>query len=150
MGPLLRRGVNTIMPTGNEIVRERQLAIRRELDRRGISLKAVSFDSGVPYSTLLSYFPGERDREPATISGAAIYGLCAAIPADLISLLLPAGFIVVRVPEGVDHDEASASMVEYLAEKQRAHHPESEAGPAIGPGEDGVLRGKLAVVQAAA
>ena len=41
----------------NEIVRTRQSAIRRELDRRGIALKVISFDSGISYSTLLTYLP---------------------------------------------------------------------------------------------
>ncbi|MGJ3625985.1 hypothetical protein AB5I41_01615 [Sphingomonas sp. MMS24-JH45] len=49
------------------IVRDRQLVVRREMDRRGISLKAVALDSGIPYATIVSYFPGERDRQPATI-----------------------------------------------------------------------------------
>ena len=49
----------------NDIIRERQLAIRRELDRRGIALKVVSYDSKIPYPTLLTYFPG-GDRVPLT------------------------------------------------------------------------------------
>jgi hypothetical protein len=36
-----------------------------------------------------------------------------------------------------------------LNEKERAHHPESEAGREIGPNEDNVLRGKFASVRAA-
>jgi hypothetical protein len=52
-----------------KIVRQRQLAIRREMDRRGIALKQVEFDSGIPYATLLSYFPLEGSREPAHRAG---------------------------------------------------------------------------------
>lgn len=133
------------MSDANSIVRERQRSIRRELDRRGISLKAVAYDSGIPYPTIVSYFTNEKDKEPATMSAAAVYSLCGVLPADLLSLLLPDGFQIVRVPEGISHDEIAEAFVEYLAEKQKAHHPESECGPAIGPNE-GLTLTKLAVV----
>lgn len=129
------------MRDANKIVRASQLTIRRELDRRGISLKAISFDSGIGYSTLVSYFPGERDREPATISGAALFALCGVLPADLISLILPDGFQIVRAPESIDHDALCELAAEYVSAKNRAHHPESEAGRDIGPGEEGRLSG---------
>lgn len=132
----------------NDIVRERQLAVRRELDRRGISLKAVSFDAGLPYSTIVSYFPA--DGTPHIISGGALFKLTRAIPADVLSLLLPDGFLIVRAPVEIDHDHISEAMREYLAAKDHAHHPESEAGREIGPGEDETLRGKLSVVKVAA
>lgn len=131
------------------VLKARQLVMRREMDRRGISMKAVSFDSGIPYSTLLSYFPGEKDATPALMPVSAQYCLCGAIPDDILSLLLPDGRLIVRVPQALDHDEAAAAMVDYLAKKQDAHRPESECGPAIGPGEDNVLRGAFAKVRAA-
>lgn len=138
------------MSDGSTIMRDRQLVIRRELDRRNISLKALSFDAGVPYSTLLSYFPGERDKTPATISGAAIFMLCGILPHDLLSLLLPDGFQIVRAPEDVDHDELADAMADYLAAKQHAHHPDSPAGREIAPSEDRELCVRLASVRAAA
>lgn len=133
------------MVDGNTIVRERQLVIRREMDRRGISLKAVSFDSGIPYPTIVSYFPGEKDKQPATIGGAAIYCLCItkALPLDLLSLLMPDGFQIVQVPEGINHDTICEMASDYVAAKNRAHHPESEAGREIGPGEDTHLTNKV-------
>lgn len=133
------------MRDANTIVRERQLTIRREMDRRGISLKAVALDSGLPYPTVVSYFPGERNREPATISGAALFALCGVLPADLISLLLPDGFAVVRVPEAIDHDELAADFQAFLAAKHEAHHPLSEAGRDLGPNENAKLT-TLAVI----
>lgn len=125
----------------DKIVRGRQLTIRRELDRRGVSLKAIAFDSNLSYSTLISYFPGEKDREPATISGAALFALCGVLPADLISLILPDGFQIVRAPESIDHDALCELATEYVSAKNRAHHPESEAGRDIGPGEESALGG---------
>lgn len=125
------------MADANMIVRERQLVIRREMDRRGISLKAVSLDSGIPYPTIVSYFPGEKDRQPATLSGAAIFALAqsGALPLDLLSLVLPDGFQIIHAPEDLDHDALCELAADYVAEKHRAHHPESEAGRDIGPGE---------------
>ncbi len=133
------------MLDGNTIVRERQLVIRREMDRRGLSLKAVSLDSGIPYQTVVSYFPGERDKQPATISGAALFALCAskALPLDLLSLMLPDGFQIVRAPEGIDHDALCEIAADYVAAKVNAHHPESEAGRDIGPNENAALTGKV-------
>lgn len=144
-------GSVTKMSNANTIVRDRQLAIRREMDRRGISLKAVSFDSGIPYPTIISYFPGERDREPATIPGGAIYALCEgqALPADLLSVLLPDGFQIVRVSEGIDHDRIAEMAADYLATKNAAHHPESEAGRDLGPTEAATLTGKIVQLRAA-
>ena len=134
------------------IIRERQLGIRREIDRRGIALKLVAADSGIPYETLLTYFPQEGSREPAQIPGGAIYALCAggALPADLLSFLLPNGWQVVRAPEGIDHDTVADLAADYLAAKNAAHHPESEAGRDIGPTEHAALTGKLVQLKVAA
>ena len=136
------------MSDANEIVRQRQSAIRRELDRRGIALKAISFDAGLPYPTLLTYFPQEGGREPVMMPMSAVYA-CAennAIPHDLLSLLLPTGCIIVRLPEQVDHDEAARAMGEYLRTKHAAHAKDSPGGPAIAPCEDQDLRTKLTLV----
>lgn len=129
------------MSSGIEIVRQRQCVIRRELDRRGIALKAVSFDSGIPYPTLLTYFPEEGAREPATMPVSALFQLLDgnAIPDDLLSLMLPTGRLIVRAPEAIDHDEASAAMRSYLKAKDEAHHPDSPGGRDIVPCEDGKL-----------
>ena len=50
--PMQRKG-QMIMADSVTIIRERQCVIRRELDRRGIALKAVALDSDIPYPTLL-------------------------------------------------------------------------------------------------
>lgn len=134
------------------IIRERQLGIRREIDRRGIALKLVAADSGIPYETLLTYFPQEGSRDPAQIPGGAIYALCegGALPADLLSLLLPNGWQVVRVPEGIDHDKVAELAADYIAAKNAFHHPDSEAGRDIGPSENDKLSAKVVALKAAA
>lgn len=134
------------------IVRDRQTAIRRELDRRGIALKAVSFDSGIGYETLLTYFPAPDTKVPAQIPGGAIYAMCAgnALPLDLLSLLLPTGFQVVRAPEEIDHDAIEDIARDFLATKGKAHHPQSPGGREISDCERAALNGKVAYLQAVA
>lgn len=132
-----------------EVIRSRQTAIRRELDRRQIAMKVVSQDSGIPYGTLLTYFPADSLKTPVQIPGSAIFALAGHIPNDLMSLLLPDGFQVVRAPEEINHDEIADIMGEYLATKQHAHHPLSPAGREISDCEDNVLDGKFTQVKSA-
>ena len=136
---------NTILQDEIEVVRELQQTIRRELNRRRTALKAVGYDSGIGYSTLVTYFPDGVEK-PHALSVAALRRLCFALPADLLSVLLPDGFQIVRVPENVDHDEISEAVRDWLATKDRAHHPDSPAGRDISECEDNVLRGKFARV----
>lgn len=140
---------NTILSSEAEMVRQLQGTIRRQLDLRGIALKAIAFDSGIGYSTLLTYFPAEEGKEkPSAIPMAAVRRLVGNIPADLMSLLLPDGWQIVRAPEAIDHDALCEIAEKYLAEKMAAHHPESECGREIGPNEERSLDGT--VVQFAA
>lgn len=138
------------MSDGVTIIRQRQLAMRREMDRRGIALKAVSFDSTIPYATLLSYFPVEGSREPAMMPVSALYMLCEALPEDLLSLLLPTGRLIVRAPEEINHDEIEKAARDFLAAKGEAHHPESEMGRDIGPNERDRLTRKAVALKAVA
>lgn len=138
------------MTDGTTIVRQRQLAIRREMDRRGIAMKVVAADSGIPASTLASYFPADPYAEPHLISGAAIYALCNALPADLLSFLLPDGFLMVRAPSGIDHDAIDRACRDYSDTKAAAHDPASEAGRDLGPNELRQLGGKVVELRARA
>lgn len=132
---------------------EIQRIIREQLDRRGISLKVVAAKSGIKYGTLCTYFPGNEHsaepRKPVQLPAGAFRKLCGAIPDDLLNLILPDGFAIVRVPRGLDYDEVSAGCREFIDAKERAHHPESEAGRDIGPNEEvelGTHAAKLKVV----
>lgn len=136
----------------NKIVKERQRAIRRRIDERGILPKTIAADGGWENtSTVLSYFPANQDVEPAMMSVAALHRLIRtnAIPIELLSDLLPTGFAIFRVPEGIDHDQVCEDMQDYLQEKARSHHPESPGGREIAECEDNVLRGKFAKVSVA-
>jgi hypothetical protein len=141
---------NRIMEREAETVRGLQRTIRKQLDQRGHSLKAASFDSGIGYSTLCSYFTNEKDAKPSALTVAGLRLLLDALPADLLSLLLPDGWQIVRAPEGIDHDALSEQLVDYLATKQAAHHPDSECGPALGPNETALLDSKVVQITARA
>lgn len=140
------------MCDSSKIVKQRQLAVRREMDRRHIALKIVADDSGIPYPTLASYFPADAYADPAQIPMGAVYQLAdrSALPLDLISYLLPTGFQVVRVPDGICHDEIEAACREYLNAKADAHHADSEEGREIGPNERATLDAKVTSLRGAA
>lgn len=126
--------------------KQTQQRIFRIAAREGLTLKAISLDSGIPYSTLRSY--AGNNGETAEMPVSALYKLIGVIPDELLSLLLPDGRLIVQAPADIDHDQIAEAMQDYLHAKHAAHHPESEAGREIGPGEDNVLRGKFAGVRA--
>lgn len=137
------------MHSGSTIVKQRQLAMRREMDRRGIALKVVSLDSGVSYSTLASYFPADPNADPAQMPTGVLYDLCGHLPDDLLSMLLPEGRQIVQLPDDLDHDEIADLAADYIAAKQAAHKENSPAGPLIAPCEKKVLDAKIVALRAA-
>ena len=136
-----------------EIIRDLQRTIREKLDDRRITLKHIAAKSGIPLPTLSSYFPGNEHgkvpRTPAQLPASAIKRLCGVLPDDLLNLLFPDGFAIVRIPEGVDYDEVSAICRDFIDTKEKAHHPESEAGRDIGPNENATLGAKVTVLRSA-
>ncbi|WP_310530693.1 hypothetical protein [Novosphingobium sp.] len=135
------------MSDSSTIVKRQQLAIRRELDRRGIHLKQVQFDSRIPYPTLLSYFPAEGGREPAMMPMSALYCLVGAIPDDLLSLLMPPGRLIIAAHESLDHDTLAALCLDYAMNHARARHPDSPGGVEITADEGDALELKAAKLQ---
>jgi hypothetical protein len=139
------------MPANPKIVehmRERQQRVFRiALDplRYNLTLKAISLDSGIGYDSLRNYASGETIM-PLT----AVDCLIDVLPDELLTLLFSNGRVLVKAPEEIDHHQIAPALRDYLRAKDDAHHPDSEAGEAIGPGEHKALCGKLALVRAAA
>jgi hypothetical protein len=132
-------------------VRETQERIFRLAQRdHGLTLKAIALDSGIPYGTLRTYAGNTTDRATAEMSASAIRKLTGIIPAELLSLLLPDGFAIVRVPEEVDHDTIETLARDYLAAKGKAHRPDSPGGRELASCESNVLDLKAAALRAAA
>jgi hypothetical protein len=134
---------NRILEREADIVRELQRTIRRKLDKDGKSLKAVSLDSGIGYSTLLTYFNNDKDGKPSGLPVAALRLLLGVLPPDLLSLLLPDGWQIVRAPEAIDHDELCDWAEGYIATKTKAHRVDSPMGPEIAPSERDELDSKV-------
>lgn len=111
------------------VIREALFAIRAQLDQRGLHMKVLASKAGVSPSTFLSWFPVPGGaKEPQVPSLSALPGLAKALPADLLSYLVPDGFHIVPDPEGVDYDEFADGCHAYLARKSKAHCPDSPAG----------------------
>lgn len=137
--------VNNI-PSHTDNIADRQRAMQERVFRlairdHGLTLKAISLDSDIGYTTIQTYAKGQ-----AVMSIASLFRLVGVIPDELLSLLLPNGKHIVEAPEEIDHDEIAGALHDYLLTKEKAHHPESPAGRDIAPCEDKALRGKLAVV----
>lgn len=103
----------------------------------GLTLKAISLDSGIGYTTIQTYARGE-----AVMSIASLFCLVGVVPDELLSLLLPDGRLIVQAPAEIDHDQIAEAVADYAAAKNACHHPESEAGRDIGPTEHALLTGK--------
>lgn len=104
--------------------------------RHGLTLKAISIDSGIPESTLRTYASGA-----ACMPIAAMWKLFGVLPVELLSLLVPDGWALTPIA-APDHDDLAATCIDYAGTHARARHPESEAGIDIGPNEHAELDGK--------
>lgn len=129
------------------LVKEAQKRVFRiALDpmRYGLTLKSISMDAAVNYDSLRQYAAGETVM-PIT----ALYRLCGVLPAELLSLLFPEQYSMVE-SQSADLDGMAASAVDYIGAYTEARHPESEAGPDIGPTEAAKLCTKVAQMKGAA
>lgn len=124
------------MPSNPKILdqmRERQKAmfrIAQDPARFGLTLKVISMDSGLGYDSLRNYASGDTIM-PIT----ALDALVGVIPNQLLSILLPDGFQIVRVSEEINHDEIAEWAEHYAATKLAAHRADSECQEQIGPSE---------------
>ena len=133
-----------IDPRKVESVRKRQREMfTKAQDRRtyNLTIKEIAERSGLDDSSVSNYAGGIT-----TMSLTALDALVDVIPDELLSMLLPSARIIVREPEGINHDQAAASMQDFLRAKHQAHHPESPDGRDISECEDEALRTKFAVV----
>lgn len=130
-------------------IAERQRASQERVFRlaqrdHGLTLKAISLDSGLGYTTIQSYASGH-----AVMSIAGLFKLIGVIPDELLSLLLPDGRHIVEAPDDIDHDALCELASDYVATKTAAHRVDSPAGVEIAACEDNALRGKAVRLRAA-
>lgn len=130
------------------IIRETQERVFRICQANGLTLKAISLDAGIPYSSLRSY---AGNSGATSIMGIdVLYQLVGVVPNELLSLLLPSGNAIFTVPDDVDHDEIEEMARDYLATKAKAHRADSPEGPAVAACERNTLNGKVARLRVAA
>lgn len=137
----MRRNSETI-----QTVKATQQRIFRLAERdHGLTRKAISLDSGINYDSVCNYAKGETE-----MSVSALVAMVGVIPDELLSLLLPEGRVIVRAPEGLNHDQLEEAARDYIAEKAKAHHPLSPAGREISPCEQEKLDAKIVPLRSAA
>jgi hypothetical protein len=134
------------MADDRSILRAQQVVLRLATDplQGGVPLKVLAADCGVPEASLRSY--GRADA-PAMMPLSVLHKLAPVIGAELASLLMPDHFVLVAQPGGSDHAQFARAAGQFSAAYVEARDPASEAGEAIGAGEDAALaRLKLAAV----
>lgn len=129
-------------------IRETQVRIGRIAEKNGVTLKAISLDSGIPYNTVRSYFTQEHDAAVHIMPVTALVKLIGVVPDEWLSLLFDIGGRILTKPDAADHDTLAGACIDFAREHARARHPESEDGVAISGNEDRALRSVAARVRA--
>jgi hypothetical protein len=109
---------------------KRVFRIACDPNRYRMTKKAISEDSGIGYDSICDYANGETEMSLSTL-----VALIGVIPNELLSLLLPEGQNIVRVPDNIDLDEIAAWAEEFSAVKLAAHRKDSECEEQLGPNE---------------
>lgn len=118
-----------------------QKALFRLAAKKGFTQELIHSDTGLPTTSLSEWATGKAKM---SLVGMLAIAQIEDFPCELLSLVMPDGMAVVRIPAGIDHDECERACRDFLTAKGEAHHPESEAGREIGPNEDQTLRTKEA------
>jgi hypothetical protein len=97
-----------------------QQTVFRLAGTQGVTHKLIHHETGLSLSVIGQYARGET-----AVSGPSLIKLFGVIPDSLLSLLLPDGRAIVRVPTDVDFDDVEAACRDFLATKGASHHPDS-------------------------
>lgn len=124
-----------------------QKAMFRLAAKKGFSQELIHNETRIPTTSLSDWANGKAKM---SLVGMLKIADVPDFPLELLSLIMPAGMAIVRVPQGIDYDDVSQACRDFIDAKDRAHHPESEAGRDIGPGEHAELSGKVVRLRAAA
>ncbi len=103
----------------------------------GLTFKALSLESGIPYNSIRNYAHGET-----VMSLTALLKLAGVIPDVLLSQLFdPVGKVLVDAePDDGDHDTVAECCDNVAQLVRRARHPASPAGVEIADCEDRTIR----------
>jgi hypothetical protein len=105
----------------------------------GLTLKAISLDSNIPYETLRSYAGHKNDQ--AVLPVSAVNKLIGVIPDDLLSHLFEPGNRQLVVSDDDNELDALGEHADAVAaEVRRARHPMSDGGTDITDAEASKIR----------
>lgn len=99
---------------------KRMFRIAQDPTRYGLTLKMIAADADLNLQSVRNYAAGETEMPLS-----ALDALVGVLPDELLTLLMPAGHAIVRVPEGMDFDDLECAARDFLALKGKAHHPDS-------------------------
>lgn len=129
------------------LVLDAQRRIGRLAERDyGLSLKAISLDTGIPYPSVRSYL-GQGDVKLAVMPVPVMLKLVGVIPDDLLSQLLdPVKRCIVRTDDSdePDYDAIGQGALELAGEVQKSRRPDSPGGTNIVPIEKQAINAKRA------
>lgn len=99
----------------------------------GLTLESIAFESGIPYSTIRSYFNQAKNVRLAEIPISNFVKLIGVIPDELLSQLLDPADRHLAHNEGEDGDMDDIGDIadEVAREVRRARHPKSPGGTEI-------------------
>lgn len=129
-------------------LKKRQTKMFAAAEKLGHTVKNIATDLGLKSPTIVYQYA----RGETAMSGPAIMKAKVAFGKDygaLISMLFDDNLQLVDAPEEMDHEEVDQACRDYSDTKAEFHREDSECGPAIGPTEDKVLRGKGTKLQVA-
>lgn len=123
-----------------------QTEVGQRLRGADVTLETLASSLGWHKNTLDSYFPANPEHKPTKLPLAALWCIieCNLFPVELRKLLLPDGFVIARVADGMDHHEVALAVLEYQEAKAAAHHPDSPDGERISDCEQADLDQRIA------
>lgn len=113
-------------------------AVRHELQ---LPLTELAKRTGLPVATINAWAQG---RNTLSLWGVKKLLRVKELAPLLSRLFAPEEHVLLSLPAEFDPERAAEDFQDFLIEKSKAHHPESECGPAVGPGERKVLHVKFA------
>lgn len=117
------------------IAETQQRAFRLAERDHGLYAKAIAMDSETPYQSLLTYANGKHQM-PLEV----FRRMLGVIPVDILNLFFEGtGFHLAEDREIEDMEKLAEACQNFLQRKNECHHPNSEAGPGIGPNEHSKL-----------
>ena len=105
----------------------------------GFSQDRIHSETHLPTTSLSDWATG---KAKLSLLGLLRIAAIENFPTELLSLIFDGTgrHIEDDTADEGDHDRVAGGCIDFLAHKTAAHHPESEAGVAIGPSEDRRLR----------